>query len=88
MISRLDHRLGVKQMLEFKIEEDVILEVILRETQCKGDVANETLDENIQNVVEKRLHTKEARDENEATQSLFCFFCYFYSFNILFLLLV
>ena len=80
LVSRLDHRLGVKQMLEFKIEEDVIGEVIVLETQWKEDVATETLIENMQNVVEKQLQSKETRDENEATQRRFCFFCYFYSF--------
>ena len=79
LVSRLDHRLGVKQMLEFKIEEDVIVEVIVL-TQCKEDVATETRIENMQNVVEKQLQSKETRDENEATQRRFYFFCYFYSF--------
>ena len=67
-------------MLEFKIEEDVIVEVIVLESQCKRDVVNETRDENMQNVIEKKLQSKETRDENEAVQSRFCFFCYFYSF--------
>ena len=67
-------------MLEFKIEEDVIVEVIVVESQCKRDVVNETRDENMQNVIEKQLQSKETRDENEAAQSRFCFFCYFYSF--------
>ena len=67
-------------MLEFKIEEDVIVEVIVLETQCKEDVATETRIENMQNVVEKQLQSKETRDENEATKRRFYFFCYFYSF--------
>ena len=67
-------------MLEFNIEEDVIFEVIVVESQCKRDVVNETRDENMQNVIEKQLQSKETRDENEAAQSRFCFFCYFYSF--------
>ena len=79
IFSRLDHRLGVKQNFEFEIEEDVFVEVIVVETQCKGDVANEARNENMQNVVEKKLKSKETRDENEATQGQ-CFFCYFYSF--------
>ena len=49
-------------------------------SQCKRDVVNETRDENMQNVIEKQLQSKETRDENEAAQSRFCFFCYFYSF--------
>ena len=71
-------------MLEFKIEEDVIVEVIVVESQCKRDVVNETRDENMQNVIEKQLQSKETRDENEAAQKsilflfLFLFFCLFY----------
>ena len=62
-------------MLEFNIEEDVIVEVIVVESQRKKDVVNETRDENMQNVIEKQLQSKDTRNEIEAVQSQFCFFC-------------
>ena len=49
-------------MLELKIEQYLIVEVIVVETQCKGDVVNETRDENMQNVIKKQLQSKETRD--------------------------
>ena len=67
-------------MLENKIEKEVIVEVIVVETQCKRDFVNKTRDENMQNVIENQFQSKKARDENEAVQSRFCFFCYLYSF--------
>ena len=59
IVSMIDRSLGVKQMLEFKIIKEFIVEAIVLEPQCKR---------------ETQMQLKETRDEMKRCKVDLCYF--------------